>query len=69
MFAGVCLDGYENICPAVTGLIPVMRYRYVYRLFCNFLQMFRFASPAGFPTGFFLFDFAGTYLVQRTILK
>lgn len=26
-FAGVCLDGHENICPAVTGS-PVMRYRY-----------------------------------------
>lgn len=26
-FAGICLDGHENICPAVTGS-PVMRYRY-----------------------------------------
>lgn len=29
-FADVRLDGHENICPAVTGVAPVMRYRYVF---------------------------------------
>ena len=42
-FAGVCLDGHENICPAVTGS-PVMRYRY----FALLRAVSCFASSAGF---------------------
>ena len=42
-FAGICLDGHENICPAVTGS-PVMRYRY----FALLRAVSCFASSAGF---------------------
>ncbi len=51
LFAGVCLDGSENIGSAVTGLIPVMRYRYLSP--ASFAGTLFRIRPV-FPTGFLL---------------
>ena len=52
-FAGVCLDGHENICPAVTGS-PVMRYRYYRNLFGIKRGGLLRITGRKLPTGFFL---------------